>query len=86
MKAIDAIFREFKKINDGVMPEKPVIAAVNLDDISQEAKHRALEAVNLIKEKGMVRSKDVPAPMVPSNRNMLKTETFFLHPQPPSKP
>ena len=51
MKAIDAIFREFKKINGGVMPRKPGIAAVNPDDISQEVKNRALEAVNLIKEK-----------------------------------
>ena len=86
MKAIDAIFREFKKNNGGVMPGKPGIAAVNPDGISQEAKNRALEAVNLIKEKGMVRSKDVPAPMVPNNGNMLKTETIFLHQQPPLKP
>ena len=85
MKAIDAIFREFKQFNDGVMPGKPVIAGVNPDDILREAKNRALEDVNLIKEKGMVRSKDVPATMVPNNENMLKTETSFLHTQPPSK-
>ena len=85
MKAIDAIFHQFKQFNDGVMPGKPVIAAVNPDDLSRETKNRALEAVNLIKEKGMVRSKDVPAPMAPNNGNMLRTETIFLHPQPPSK-
>ena len=50
-KAIAAIVKEFKQLNDGAMPGKPVIGEVNPDKLTDEEKLKALSAVNLVKEK-----------------------------------
>ena len=50
-QAIAAMFKEFKQLDTGVMPEKPVIAPIDVDQLSPEVRKAALEAVNLIKEK-----------------------------------
>ena len=48
--AIIAMFNELKQLDEGVIPGNPIIAGFNPGGLSKEEKHRALEAVNLIKE------------------------------------
>ncbi len=50
-RAIAAIFKELKQLNDGAMPGKPAIAPIPFEDLAATNKKQALEAVNLIKEK-----------------------------------
>ena len=50
-RAIAAIFKELKQLNDGVMPGKPVIVPIPFEELTDEDVRQALEAVNLIKEK-----------------------------------
>lgn len=49
--AVAAMFKEFKQLDSGVVPGKPVIAPVDVDKLSPTIRRTALEAVNLIKEK-----------------------------------
>ena len=50
-KAIAAIFKELKQLNDGAIPSKPIIEPISFSNLMQKDKDEALEAVNLIKEK-----------------------------------
>ena len=50
-KAIAAIFKELKHLNDGVSPGKPVIVPIPFEYLSDKDKKGALEAVNLIAQK-----------------------------------
>ena len=50
-RAIAAIVKELKKLEYGPMPGKKVVEAVDPDSLSKEEKYRALNAINLIKEK-----------------------------------
>ena len=50
-KAVSAIVKEFKQLNDGAFPGKPVVGEVNPDTLSEKQKNQALSAVNLVKEK-----------------------------------
>lgn len=50
-KAIAAIFKELKQLNDGAMPDKPVVEAISFIDLSHKDKDKAVKIVNLIKEK-----------------------------------
>ena len=58
-RAIAAILSEYKQLNMGVMPDKPVFGCINPNDISPGEKKRALEAVNLIKKKRCGKIKDL---------------------------
>ena len=58
-RAIAAIYKEFKQPNEGAVPNKPVVLPQDQLKLTREEKRRALEAVNLIKEKGTERSKVV---------------------------
>lgn len=49
--AVAAMFKEYKQLNDGPMPGKPVFGPISYDELSQQEIKEALEAVNLIKEK-----------------------------------
>ena len=50
--AIAAIIKELKQLQEGAMPGKPVIEAMNPDDMTNEDKmKRTLEAVTVIKQK-----------------------------------
>ena len=51
MKAVNAIFKELKQLNNDAMPGKLVITPTNPDKLSVDENKRALEAVELIKEK-----------------------------------
>ena len=53
-KAIAAMVKELKQLEFGPMPGKKVIMAVNPDTLSIDDKKHALNAVNFVKEKGMV--------------------------------
>jgi len=52
-RAIAAMFKEFEQLNKGAVPgkEKPVVGPQDASLLTEEEKRRALEAVNLIKEK-----------------------------------
>ena len=50
-KAIAALFKELKQLNDGAVPGKPGIAPIPFDELTDKDMKQALEAVNLIKEK-----------------------------------
>ena len=50
-KAIAAMFKELKQLNDGVQDGKPVIIPIKFDELTEKDKKEALEAVNLIAEK-----------------------------------
>jgi hypothetical protein len=50
-RAIAAMFKEFKQLNEGAVPGKPVFGKQDATELTYEEKKRALEAVNLIKEK-----------------------------------
>ena len=49
--AIAALFKELKQLDRGVLEGNPVVVPQNPDVLTPEEKKRALEAVNLIKEK-----------------------------------
>ena len=50
-RAVAAMFSEYKQLNSGPMPGKPVFGSIRPKTISIEEKKKALEAVNLIKKK-----------------------------------
>jgi hypothetical protein len=50
-RAVAAMFKEFKQLNEGAVPGKPVFGKQDANELTIEEKKRALEAVNLIKEK-----------------------------------
>ena len=50
-KAIAALFKELKQLNQGAMEEKPVVQGIDPSTLSEQEKREALEAVDLIKEK-----------------------------------
>ena len=50
-RALAAVVNEYKQLNEGVMPGKPVFGRINHGDTTIEERKRALEAVNLIKKK-----------------------------------
>ena len=60
-KAIAAIFKELKHLNDGVSPGKPVIVPIPFEYLSDKDKKGALEAVNLIAQKrcGQIKRKNL---------------------------
>ena len=50
-RAVAAMYKEFKQLNKGAMPGKPIVSPVDYHTLSDEDKRQALETVNLIKEK-----------------------------------
>ena len=50
-QAVAAMLSEYKQLNEGPMPGKPVFGCIDPTTITREEKRRALEAVNLIKKK-----------------------------------
>lgn len=50
-QAIAAMFKELKQLDTGAMPGKPVIAPIHPSKLSEASKKKAMNAVNLIKEK-----------------------------------
>ena len=50
-RSVSALFKEFKQLNDGAVPGKPVVCPVNPNTFTKEEKVKAFNAVTLIKEK-----------------------------------
>ena len=50
-KAVAAILKEFKQLNEGAFPGKPVVEPIEYKSLSPQEIRMAMEAVNLIKEK-----------------------------------
>eukprot|EP00555_Chaetoceros_dichaeta_P000372 CAMPEP_0198279726 /NCGR_PEP_ID=MMETSP1447-20131203/67080_1 /TAXON_ID=420782 /ORGANISM="Chaetoceros dichaeta, Strain CCMP1751" /LENGTH=424 /DNA_ID=CAMNT_0043974931 /DNA_START=1086 /DNA_END=2357 /DNA_ORIENTATION=+ len=50
-RAVAAIVKEFTQLNDGAVPGKPVVGAVDASTLTRQEKMKAMPAVNLIKEK-----------------------------------
>ena len=70
--------KEFKQLSEGALPGKPVIAPVDPTILTKEDIKRALEAVNLIKEKQCGKTKAECVPMEASSGSTLK-KTSPLH-------
>ena len=50
-RAVAAMIKELKQLDEGPMPGKRAVVPIDPDTLSKDEKSRALEAVNLIKEK-----------------------------------
>ena len=50
---ISAMIKEFKQLDEGDMPIKPVVIPLNPDKLTDEERRQKLEAANLIKGKEM---------------------------------
>ena len=50
-ETIAALLKEFKQLDEGEVPGKPVIWPIDPKILTAEEKRKALSAVNLIKEK-----------------------------------
>ena len=50
---ISAMIKEFKQLDEGDMPRKPVVIPLNPDKLTDEERRQKLEAANLIKGKEM---------------------------------
>ena len=50
-RAIAAMMKELKQLNDGDIPGNPVIEPIPFEELSNQDKREALEAVNIIAEK-----------------------------------
>eukprot|EP00957_Ditylum_brightwellii_P016081 1211339-Ditylum_brightwellii.AAC.1 len=50
-RALAVMVKELKQLNDGAMEGKPVVVLINVDVLSDDDKQKALDAMNLIKEK-----------------------------------
>ena len=50
-KAIAAMYKELKQLDEGAMPGKPVVQPIDVKQLSDKDKKNALYAVNLIKQK-----------------------------------
>ena len=42
-KLLASIFKEYKKLNEGPMPEKPIFGPINPSDLTYEDRNMALE-------------------------------------------
>ena len=50
-RAVVAMMKELKQLNDGVLPGNPVIQPIPFEQLSQKDKEEALEVVTIIAEK-----------------------------------
>ena len=50
-RAVAAMVKEFRQLDEGAFPGKPVVEPISPDSITEKEEKEALEAVNLIKEK-----------------------------------
>ena len=50
-RTVAAMIKELKQLEEGPMPGKKVVTAINPDTLSAEDKAKSLNAVNLIKQK-----------------------------------
>ncbi len=79
-RAVAAIFKELKQLNDGVLPGNPVMQPISLEDLSPEDKQKALEAVNLIKEKRCGKIKGRTCANGARQRRYVKDDEHFSSP------
>ena len=50
-KMVASMLNEYKQLNTGVMPGKPVFGIIDSSTLTAEEKRKALEAVNISKRK-----------------------------------
>ena len=50
-RAVAAIFKELKQLDEGAMPGKPVVQPIDINKLTVENRKAALNAINLIKQK-----------------------------------
>ena len=69
-RAVAAMVKELKQLNDGAMTGKPFVVPQDPDVLTEDEKESALEAVNLIKEKRDGRIKGALVLTGPNKENM----------------
>ena len=75
-KAVAAMIKEFRQLDEGAFPGKPVVGPANPDSLTSLERQAALEAVNLIKKKkGMEESKAGHAPTEANNASTSRRRT-----------
>ena len=79
-KAVAAIFKELKQLNNGVLPGNPVIVPIDIESLTEEDKRKSLEAVNLIKVKRCGKIKGRTCANGSRQRNFVKAEDNFAPP------
>ena len=50
-RAVAVLIKEFKQLNDGDIPVKPVFFPIHLKELTEEEKRQSLNEITLIKEK-----------------------------------
>jgi hypothetical protein len=79
-RAIAAMYKEYKQIDEGPIPGKPVFGVFNSTKLSWEEKKQALEAVNLIKEKRCGKIKGCTCTNGSKQRQYLKEDESVYSP------
>ena len=79
-KAISAMFKELKQLNDGVVPGKPVIEPIPFCNLTERDKKESLEAVNLIAQKRCGKIKGRTCANGSRQRKYISTEESFASP------
>ena len=67
-------------MNDGVLPENPVIVPIDIKSLTEEDKKKAFEVVNLIKVKRCGKIKGRTCANGSRQRNLFKAEENFVLP------
>lgn len=78
-QALTAMLNKYKQLNAGPMPGKHVFGCIDPTTITPEEKHKALEAVNLIKRKGTEKSKVECAQTGVNRKDISSTERQYHH-------
>ena len=79
-RSITAMFKQYKQLDDGPMPGKPVVAPFNTDVLNPLDRKKTLEAVNLIKEKCCGNIKGRTCANGSKQRNYLKPDESVYSP------
>ena len=79
-KAVSAIFKELKHLNNGVLLGNPAIVHICIEPLTEGDKKKTLEAVNLIKVKRCGKVKGMTCANGLRQRNFVKVEDNFTSP------
>ena len=80
-RAVAAMMKELKQLNDGIIPGNPVIQQIPFDELSQKDKEQTLKAVNIIAQKQSGKIKGRTCVNGSRQRKYLKYEKILLHPR-----
>ena len=77
-RALAAMISKYEQLDEGVMPGKTVFGCIDPKNITMEERKRAIEAVNLIKRKDLVRTKGELVQTEVNKKDIRNTEKEYL--------